>query len=205
VFHDGKTVNYHTGQLTPKLRMLSYPITFRNICTQGQNTFHTHTLWTVATFHSCFVWLAYLEFNSFIECHASAAPWMRFSCNAWDLYMPCSFSLVSTAFLPVWQYNLQYLSKLEQNFGQTISQKPQTCIWDKQLYNPCEKQLQGDYRALNYERFHILAHYLLWKVAGCLREASWTRWYTNLNSCFMYLVITSLSSRTFWCSQAKWR
>jgi len=43
VFHDGKTVNYHTGQLTPKLRMLSYPITFWNICTQGQNTFHTHT------------------------------------------------------------------------------------------------------------------------------------------------------------------
>jgi len=38
VFHDGKTV-------TPKLRMLSYPITFRNnFCTQGQNTFHTHTL-----------------------------------------------------------------------------------------------------------------------------------------------------------------
>ena len=45
VFHDGKTVNYHTGQLTPKLRMLSYPITFRNnFCTQDQNTFHTHTL-----------------------------------------------------------------------------------------------------------------------------------------------------------------
>jgi len=45
VFHDGKTVNYHTGQLTPKLRMLRYRITFRNnFCTQGQNTFHTHTL-----------------------------------------------------------------------------------------------------------------------------------------------------------------
>jgi len=40
-----KTVNYQTGQLTPKLKMLSYPITFRNnFCTQGQNTFHTHTL-----------------------------------------------------------------------------------------------------------------------------------------------------------------
>jgi len=45
VFHDGKTVNYHTGKLTPKLKMLSYPITFRNnFCTQGQNTFHTYTL-----------------------------------------------------------------------------------------------------------------------------------------------------------------
>jgi len=43
VFHDGKTVNYHTGQLTRKLRMLSYPITFRNnFCTHGQHTLHTH-------------------------------------------------------------------------------------------------------------------------------------------------------------------
>jgi len=45
VFNDGNTVNYHMGQLTSKLKMLSYPITFRNnFCTQGQNTFHTHTL-----------------------------------------------------------------------------------------------------------------------------------------------------------------
>jgi len=45
VFHDGKTVYYHTGQLTPKLRMLIYPITFRNnFWTQGQNMSHTHTL-----------------------------------------------------------------------------------------------------------------------------------------------------------------
>jgi len=61
-----------------------------------------HKLWTVATFHSCFVWLAYSEFGSFMEWHASAAPWMRFRCNTWGLYMPYSFYLLSTAFLPVW-------------------------------------------------------------------------------------------------------
>jgi len=45
MFHDGKTVNYHTRQLSPKLRMLRYPITFRNnFCTQSQNTLHTQTL-----------------------------------------------------------------------------------------------------------------------------------------------------------------
>jgi len=50
VFHDRKTVNYHTSQMTSKLRMLSYPITFRNnFCTQGQNTFHIHT----HTLNSC--------------------------------------------------------------------------------------------------------------------------------------------------------
>jgi len=53
-----------------------------------------HKLWTVATYHSCFVWLAYSEFGSFIEWHASAVPWMRFRCSAWGLYMPCSFTLL---------------------------------------------------------------------------------------------------------------
>jgi len=94
MFHDGKTVNYHTRQLSPKLRMLRYPITFRNnFCTQSQNTLHTQ-LWTVATCHSCFVWLACSEFGSFMEWHASAAPWMHFRCNTWGLYMPYSLSLV---------------------------------------------------------------------------------------------------------------
>ena len=33
---------------------------------------------------------------------------------------------------------------------QTISQKMQTCIWDKQLQDACKRQLQGHYRALIY-------------------------------------------------------
>ena len=69
VFHDGKTVNYHTGQLTPKLRMLSYPSKFRNnLCTQGQNTFHTQ-ISTLATFHCRFVWLANSEFGLIMKGH----------------------------------------------------------------------------------------------------------------------------------------
>jgi len=77
VFHDGKTVNYHTGQLTPKLRMLSYPLHFKTTLAHRARTRSAHKLWTEATFHSCFVWLTYSEFGSFIEWHASAAPWMR--------------------------------------------------------------------------------------------------------------------------------
>jgi len=37
-----KKVNYHTPPLTPNLRILRYPIIFRNnFYTQDQNTFHT--------------------------------------------------------------------------------------------------------------------------------------------------------------------
>jgi len=47
--------------------MLSYSITFRNnFCTHCQNKFHTQ-IWTVATFHSGFVWLENSEFDSFME------------------------------------------------------------------------------------------------------------------------------------------
>jgi len=66
---------------------------------RARTRFHTQ-IWKKT--HKIWVWLAYSEFGSFMEWHASAAPWMHFRCNTWGLYMPYSFSLVSTAFLPVW-------------------------------------------------------------------------------------------------------
>jgi len=114
----------------------------------------------------------------------------------WAFLVHCTFH-----FLQAQTQQVTAQQELEQTFGQTISQKTQTCIWDKQLDDACEKQLQGHNRAF---RFRILAYYIFWKIAGSLWEASWTRRSTILNSCFI-LMITLLSSHTFWCSQAKRR
>jgi len=78
----------------PSWKCWAIQLHFETTFAHRARTRSTHTLWTVATFHSCFVWLAYSEFGSFMEWHTSAAPWMRFRCNTWGLYMPYSFSLV---------------------------------------------------------------------------------------------------------------
>jgi len=96
-----KTVNYHQGQLTPKLRMLSYPITFqRIICTQGQNTSHTHTL-SSCNISSLFCLTGLFGFWFFYGVTCLSSSLNAFQMQNMGLYMPYSFSLVRTAFLPV--------------------------------------------------------------------------------------------------------
>jgi len=85
VFYDGKTVNYHTGQLAPKLRMLNYPVTNRNnFCTQGQNKFEQWQHFILVLFD----WQIRNLVLLWSDMSSTAPSWLRFICNTWGLYMP---------------------------------------------------------------------------------------------------------------------